>query len=180
MNKNVEKAQYAAVTTVLAAHAISALERNGRSTQIVGCGTPPIMPYIHHNGWTLNEILKSDLSRKSIIQREILRRIEIVEKAGIEYTHILVGHEPKREPKTLPIPKEVHQLVWKVLGTLALATVGLAALVVGVIALLAILPFLIFGLAVLLAPLLLIHDPVVILVLKDENQTWLEIARWYD
>lgn len=168
------------LTTIYAETASNALRETGRSPRIVGWGTPPLMPYTHPNGWTLNEISKSDLSRKSIIDSEILRRIEIVERAGIEYTHILIGHEPKKAPKSLPVPKEVPKVIGKVLGALALALVGLTVLVVGVMVLLAILPLLLLGLAVLLAPLFLLNDPVVILVLKDDNQTWLEIAKWYD
>jgi hypothetical protein len=128
------------------------------------------MPY-YQNGWSLDEISRSDL--ESTTCTEVLRRLEILEDSGVKYTHILIAHEDKPQPKRLEIPKKVVDVASDVLPLLG-ETVAAVGAFVGVMGL-------------VLARVLLIAvlaDPVVIVVIQPDNPfekpVWLEIAKWYD
>jgi hypothetical protein len=141
---------------------------------IVGFGDAPIVPW-EDEKWTLERISKIDLEftiQLPIIKTKIMRNIAVLEKAGVEYDCILIAHEKER---ILPfrIGEEVVNVVKRVVVPLAVATAALAVILAGALALL-----FAAGAAIVMSSALffLMHDPVVILVLKDGS--WLEIGRW--
>jgi hypothetical protein len=146
----------------------------GATAWVVGHGPAPIVPY-ENDAYTLERISKSEL--ESTTPREVLRRIEALEKAGVEYDCILIAHE-KKTFKGFQIAEEVSDAIRRavpviatILGALAIAV----AVVLTVVALLYVLvPLVIVG-AILYA--MTLGDPVVIVVLKS-SQEWLLIARW--
>lgn len=144
--------------TKYARNAQDVLARTGRSSQIVGWGTPPVVPY-EQDGWTL-QILKS----YSTLPSEVKERLRILQKGGVKFTHVLIAHEQYEEPKW---PQEIVNTAKSLLPVLGAITVALVK-VLGVV-LLVVGRILLFFITV---------DPVVIVVLEDGS--WLEIAKWYD
>lgn len=158
------------VTTEYAQKAQTILWENLRvAAPVVGYGDAPIVPW-EDEAWTLERISRSEL--ESTTPREVMRRIEVLERQGVEYDCILIAHEKKR---LLPfqVGEGVVQVVKQVIVPLAVVTAALAVILAGALVLL-----FIAGAAIAMSSVLyvLMGDPVVILVLKDGS--WLEIARW--
>src|SRR5215216_4023851 len=91
------------------AKAITAFAFSDLTVRPCGHGLPPTLPW-RQDDWTLNEILKSDLRRNSIIDRAVLRNLAILDRAGVEYDHIYVGHQDK---KPFEMPQKVINLLSK-------------------------------------------------------------------
>jgi hypothetical protein len=163
------------VTSDYAQKAQAVLWQNLRvAAPVVGYGDAPIVPW-EDDRWTLERTSKIDLEstiQLPIIKRKIMRNIEELEKAGVEYDCILIAHEKER---VLPfrIGEEVVIVVKRVVVPLAVATAALAVILAGALALL-----FAAGTVIVMSSVLffLMHDPVVILVLKERS--WLEIGRW--
>src|SRR5689334_3466037 len=75
--------------------AITAFAFSDLTARPCGRGLPPTLPW-RQDDWTLDEILKSDLRRNSIIDRAVMRNLDILDNAGVEYDHIYVGHQDKK------------------------------------------------------------------------------------
>ena len=148
------------------AKAITAFAFSDLTVRPCGHGLPPTLPW-RQEDWSLDEILKSDLRRNSIIDREVLRKLEILERAGVEYDHIYVGHQDK---KPFKVPQRVIDAVSKTIPILASITVALVT-VLGAVAV-----FTIRAAATVIAV-----DPVVVVALKERDGSYqlLEIAKWY-
>lgn len=148
------------------AKAVTAYAFSDLTVRPCGHGLPPTLPW-RQEDWTLNEILKSDLRRYSIIDRAVLRNLEILDRAGIEYDHIYVGHQDK---KPLRVPQKVIDAVSRAVPILGSITVALVTLLGVVVA---------FTLQA--AAMLLAADPVVVVALKERDGSYelLEIAKWY-
>lgn len=148
------------------AKAISVFALSGLTVRLCGRGLPPYLPW-RQGDWTLNEISKSDLRPDSIIDREILSRLEILEKGQILYDHIYIGHQDK---KPFEIPPKVVSAVKRTLPVLAGATVAILTLL---------------GAAAVFtaqaAATVMVVDPVVIVAIKEHDNSYqlLEISKWY-
>ena len=151
--------------TVLA-KAITAFAFSDQTVRPCGHGLPPTLPW-RQGDWSLNEILKSDLRRYSIIDRAVLQKLEILNHAGVEYDHIYVGHQDKRP---FEIPHKVIDAISRAIPVLASITVALVTVFVAVAAF------------VVQAAMVMAADPVVIVALKERDGSYqlLEIAKWYD
>jgi hypothetical protein len=146
----------------------TALWETGRSSRVVGWGDPPLVPYAQ-DGWTL-EILNSDA--ECTMPQEVLRRLKILKENGIKIEHILIAHErAKIEPPRIQIPQKVVHAISNALPTLA-------SIVIGLVTVLATIVSVIVGLFVTIIVAVAMVDPVVIVVLNDEQKTWLEVAKW--
>jgi hypothetical protein len=149
------------------AKAITAFTFSDLTVRPCGHGLPPNLPW-RQADWSLDEILKSDLRRDSIIDREVLRRLELLERARVEYDHIYVGHQA---PKTFKVPQKVIDAVSRTIPVLASITVALVTVLGGVAVL-----------GIRAAAAVIAVDPVVVVALKEHDGTYqlLEIAKWYD
>ena len=150
------------------------LEKLQIAVPVVGYGDAPIDPW-EDAKWTLERTSKIGLEstiQLPVIMRRIMRNIEELEKAGVEYDCILIAHEKER---LLPfrIGEGVVDVVERVIAPLAVATVALAVILASALALL-----FVAGLAIAMSSVLyfMMGDPIVILVLKDGS--WLEVGRW--
>jgi hypothetical protein len=163
------------VTSEYAQYAQSVLwEKLQVAAPVVGYGDAPVVPWEDDRG-TLERISKADLEsiiELPIIKTRIMRNIEELEKAGVEYDCILIAHEKKR---LLPfrVGEEVIYVVKQVVMPLAVATVALAVILAGALALL-----FVAGVAIAMSSVLyfFLADPIVILVLRDGS--WIEVGSW--
>jgi hypothetical protein len=164
VNGGIEGVRIATEPSVTA-KAITAFAFSDMAVRPCGHGLPPVLPWRQEN-WTLVEILKSDLRRYSIIDREVLRTLAVLDAACIPYDHIYVGHEDK---KPFKVPQKVINAVSRAVPALAGATVALVTFLVAAAMFTA-------GIAVAL-----ISDPVVIVAIKEMDGTYqlLEIGKWY-
>ena len=148
----------------------TALWEAGRSSRVVGWGDPPLVPYAQ-DGWTL-EILNSDA--ECTMPQEVLRRLKILKENGIKIEHILIAHErAKIEPPRIEIPKKAVYAILDAVPALASIVIGLVTVLVTVVSL-------IVGLFVTIILAIAMVDPIVIVVLHDQQKTWLEVAKWYE
>jgi hypothetical protein len=148
------------------AKAIAAFAVSDLTVRPCGHGLPPTLPW-RQEDWSLDEIQKIDLRRNSIIDREVLRRLEILERAGVEYDHIYVGHQDK---KPFEVPQKVIDAVSRTIPILASVTVALVT-ILGAVALF----------TIRVAAAVIAVDPVVVVALKERDGSYqlLEIAKWY-
>ena len=155
-----------ATETSILAKAITVFAFSDLTARPCGHGLPPALPW-RQEDWTLDEILKSDLRQNSIIDRAVLKRLEILDRAGIEYDHIYVGHQDKRPFK---VPQKVIDAVSRAIPILGGITVALVALLGAVVAF------------VINVAMVMVADPVVVVALKERDGSYklLEIAKWYD
>ena len=154
------------------AKAITAFAFSDLSVRPCGHGLPPQLPY-RQGDWTVTEISKSELSRDSIIDREILNRFKLLDESGIPYDHIYIGHQDK---KPFEIPQKVIDAVRLSIPVLASILVGLASVLAAVV---------MFVGRILLVDLLsavVFADPIVIVAIRESDGTYnlLECAKWYD
>ena len=155
-----------ATETSVLAKAVTAFAFSDLTVRPCGHGLPPTLPW-RQEDWTLDEILKSDLRRYSIIDRAVLRNLEVLDSAGIQYDHIYIGHQDK---KPFKVPQKVIDAVSRavpILGAIAVALVTLFGAVVA------------FTLQA--AVMIIATDPVVIVALRERDGSYelLEIAKWY-
>lgn len=155
-----------ATETSVLAKAVTAFAFSDLTVRPCGHGLPPTLPW-RQEDWTLDEILKSDLRRYSIIDRAVLRNLEVLDRAGIQYDHIYIGHQDK---KPFKVPQKVIDAVSRavpILGAIAVALVTLLGTVVA------------FTLQA--AVMIIATDPVVIVALRERDGSYelLEIAKWY-
>lgn len=155
----------AAEPSVLA-KAITAFAFSDLTVRPCGHGLPPTLPW-RQGDWSLDEILKSDLRRNSIIDREVLRRLGILDHAGAAYDHIYVGHQDK---KPFKVPQKVIDAVSRTIPVLASTTVALVTVLGALVAF------------TIKAAMVMAADPVVVVALKERDGSYqlLEIAKWYD
>lgn len=148
------------------AKAIAAFAFSDQAVRPCGHGLPPTLPW-RQNDWSLDEILKADLRRNSIIDRAVLSKLEILDRARIEYDHIYVGHQDK---KPFKVPQKVIAAVSRAIPVLASITVVVVTLLAAVAAF-----------AIQAAMTVLATDPVVVVALKERDGSYqlLEIAKWY-
>lgn len=126
-----------------------------------GQGDVPLEPFYKDEWWY--EILKSD----SIIPAGTKERIEVLKKAGIPITALVIAHEA---PRLLVAPKEESMPVRVDDDT----SFDLSSVVEAVSELLRV-ALAVFGFLLVSAISL---DPALIAILPDG--TWLEVATWYE
>jgi hypothetical protein len=150
--------------TVLA-KAITAFAFSDQAVRHCGHGLPPILPW-RQDDWTLTEFLKSDLRRYSIIDRAVLSKLEILDRARIEYDHIYVGHQDK---KPFRVPQKVISAVTSTLPVLAFITGALLAILATTANIIA------------QVAMVMVADPVVVVAIREADGSYnlLEIAKWY-
>jgi len=169
--------------SVFAATAIRALAQSGRSSMVIWKGEPPSLPY-EEDTWDLLEV-EDEWS----LPIEVQRRINIVRNNNIPIKQILIAHEhPSRYKALLETQKrdEERQKVDRAVSGAGRAlawTTG--ALAVGVAAFVAF-PLIIMTVgAVALGAAFLWSiangfDPAVVVILDDEESSWLFVGMWYE
>jgi hypothetical protein len=158
--------------SILALAAIQALQEQGRTTSITSYGETPVVPF--EDGRFFLETL--NLDQKYTLNKEVQKRLQILDNCEIPYTEIVIAHElpkPKKAKKPFPTQNVLH--VAEIICGSAAAALGVVVAVsaVGVIGVA------IIGCAALLAfGKVCSVDPIVYVRLASGE--WLELARWYE
>ena len=116
-------------------------------------------------GWVFHEIRPQDE-----VPEEAQRRLKLIEEAGIPVAQVLIGHEIHTAPKEPAFDIDYRKLAMVGGSILAILVVG----ALGVFILMAV------GAVIAASAVGLAVDPSVVVVLDDQEHTWVQLATWLD